>query len=273
MATYAVGDIQGCLIPLKRLLEQVDFTPASDRLWITGDLINRGPDSLAALRFVRQLGSSATVVLGNHDLHLLAVAQGERKLNRKDTLAPILSAPDKDQLLDWLRHRPLLHHDADLGYVMTHAGIPPIWSLEEAKARAREVETVLRGGKYVDFLATMYGNEPDTWSDDLSGWDRLRVITNYFTRMRFCSARGQLDLKAKQGLDSAPEGFTAWFKHPGHRCGQQKILFGHWAALEGKTGTDNAIALDTGCVWGKSLTMMRLQDGKRFSTDCAACGL
>ncbi len=268
MATYAVGDVQGCLVPLKRLLDKVAFTPASDRLWITGDVINRGPDSLAALRFVKQLDAVATVVLGNHDLHLLAVAHGERQLNRKDTLTPILSAPDRDELLDWLRRRPLLHHDAQLGYVMTHAGIPPIWSLESAKARAREVENQLRNDSYADFFAYMYGDKPDKWRDDLSGWDRLRIITNYFTRMRFCTPKGRLNLKAKQGIDAAPKGYAAWFQHPHHRCGQQKILFGHWAALEGKTGSDTAIALDTGCVWGKSLTMMRLEDGKRFSTDC-----
>ncbi len=268
MTTYAVGDIQGCLTPLKRLLAKVNFDPARDRLWVAGDVINRGPDSLASLRYVKQLGASAVVVLGNHDLHLLAVAHGERELHRKDTLTPILEAADREELMDWLRFRPLLHHDAKLGYVMSHAGIPPIWDLTQAKARAAEVEAVLRSDNYVEFFAYMYGNEPDTWSDSLSGWDRLRVITNYFTRMRFCSPSGRLDLKAKQGLTAAPKGFDAWFNIPNHRCGNQKILFGHWAALEGKTGKDTALALDTGCVWGKALTLMRLEDGKRFSTDC-----
>lgn len=268
MATYAVGDVQGCLAPLERLLDRVDFDPAKDCLWVAGDLINRGPDSLSSLRFIKQLGDSAQVVLGNHDLHLLAVAHGERTLNRKDTLTAILQAPDKNDLLNWLRRQPLLRHNAELGYVMTHAGIPPIWDLAEAKARAAEVEAVLQSDHYADFFAHMYGNNPDTWSDDLEGWDRLRVITNYFTRMRFCSAEGRLNLEEKQGLDAAPEGFAPWFSHPHHRCGQHKILFGHWAALEGKTGNPNAIALDTGCVWGKSLTMIRLEDGVKFSTRC-----
>jgi bis(5'-nucleosyl)-tetraphosphatase (symmetrical) len=268
MATYAVGDIQGCLAPLKRLLDKVEFEPGRDCLWVAGDLINRGPDSLTTLRFIRQLGASTRIVLGNHDLHLLGVAFGERKLGRKDTIDPILKAPDRDELLHWLRHQPLLHHDADLGYVMTHAGIPPIWTLDEAKARAKEVEQALQGEHHAEFFSHMYGSTPEIWRNDLAGWNRLRIIVNYLTRMRFCSPDGRLDLKAKQGIDSAPPGLAPWFSHPNHRCRDQKILFGHWAALEGKTGTPNAIALDTGCVWGNALTMMRLEDGEMFSTSC-----
>lgn len=267
MATYAVGDIQGCLTPLRELLERVEFAPGRDCLWVAGDLVNRGPESLQTLRFIHSLGDSAKVVLGNHDLHLLGVVHGTRDLNRKDTLDAILTADDRDELLDWLRCQPLLRHHEEFGYVMTHAGIPPIWNLEQAKARAAEVEAVLQGSDYEAFFTHMYGNEPDVWRENLAGWDRLRVIVNYFTRMRFCDAAGRLDMKAKEGVDSGPAGFAPWFSYPA-RC-QEKILFGHWAAIEGRTDTPNAIALDTGCVWGNSLTMVRLDDGMKFQTSCA----
>lgn len=269
MATYAVGDIQGCLTHLERLLAQVNFEPGRDCLWVAGDLINRGPESLRSLRFIKEVGEHAKVVLGNHDLHLLGVVYGERKLNRKDTLSDILKAPDRDELLDWLRQQPLLHHDASLGYTMTHAGIPPIWTLTEAKEHAQEVEAALQSDNYPEFFTHMYGNEPDIWRDDLTGWARLRIIVNYFTRMRFCTADGRLDLKAKKGPESAPPDMAPWFSHPNHRCKDQRILFGHWAALEGKTDNPNVFALDTGCVWGNALTMMRLEDGELFSTSCA----
>ena len=267
MATYAVGDVQGCLAPLEQLLERVQFDPDRDRLWVAGDLINRGPDSLGALRLVKNLGASATMVLGNHDLHLLGVVHGARKQNKKDTLSPILRAVDRGELLDWLRRQPLLHHDPALGYVMTHAGIPPVWSLAQAQARAAEVEAVLRADDYSEFFAHMYGNDPEGWRDDLTGWDRLRVIVNYFTRMRFCSPSGRLNLKAKEGPESAPPGFAPWFSYP-NQLGDQKVLFGHWAALEGKTHNPQIIALDTGCVWGNALTMMRLEDEERFEISC-----
>ncbi len=262
MATYAVGDVQGCYDSLQRLLEAAAFDPAADCLWLAGDLVNRGPNSLGALRFVKDLGPSAILVLGNHDLHLLAAAENLRSLQRKDTLDAILKAPDRDELLHWLRQRPLLHYD--LGYTMSHAGLPPMWTLDQAKACAREVETVLQGPDYSEFLANMYGNEPDTWSEQLTGMMRLRVITNYFTRMRFCDPQGRLDLKAKEGLETAPKGFLPWFQQP-HRDLQQPVLFGHWAALRGHTGQPKAIALDTGCVWGGPLTMLRLEDTQYFS--------
>ena len=261
MATYAVGDVQGCFDSLKRLLASAQFDPAKDRLWVAGDLVNRGPDSLGALRYIKSLGDSAVMVLGNHDLHLLAVAEGFQPAHRKDTLAAILAAPDRADLLSWLRQCPLLH--SDLGFTMTHAGIPPIWSLAQASGYAKEVQEALQGAHYRDFLAAIYGNTPDCWDDGLVGYDRLRLITNYFTRMRFCSAEGRLELTAKEGLDKTPQGLAPWFDHP-HPSLDRPLLFGHWAAIKGRTSRANAIALDTGCVWGGQLTMLRLDDGVFF---------
>lgn len=261
MATYAVGDVQGCFKSLQRLLASASFDPRRDCLWLAGDLVNRGPDSLAALRFVKSLGESAVLVLGNHDLHLLAVAEGLREANRKDTLDAVLKAPDRDELLHWLRQRPLLH--CAQGFAMSHAGIPPMWTLAQAQACARDVETSLRSDNHREFFAHMYGNNPDTWSEDLTGMARLRIITNYFTRMRFCSPQGRLDLKAKEGLNTAPEGMKPWFDQP-HLSLNTPILFGHWAALNGKTTHPNAVALDTGCAWGGQLSMVRLEDGVFF---------
>ena len=210
MATYAVGDIQGHLEPLQRVLDQARFDPASDRLWLVGDLVNRGPESLGTLRFLRQLGSTVVAVLGNHDLHLLAVALTDRAPRRKDTLDPVLSAPDRDELLDWLRRRPLVYHEPGLDAVLVHAGLPFVFSLEQALARSREVEAVLSGDDPAAFLAEMYGNEPAAWQPDLTGVDRLRVIVNYFTRMRFIDAEGRLDLAAKESAARAPGGYFPW---------------------------------------------------------------
>ena len=261
MATYAVGDVQGCFNSLQRLLDSAGFDPQRDKLWVAGDLVNRGPDSLAALRFIKNLDASAIMVLGNHDLHLLAVAEGLRTSNRKDTLEDILQAPDRGPLLEWLRHRPLLHSGS--GFTMTHAGLPPPWDHTQASGYAREVEAVLQGPAYRDFLAEMYGDQPDTWHDNLVGMARLRLITNYFTRLRFCDGEGRLDLKAKEGADKPPAGMAPWFEHP-HRGLDQPVLFGHWAALNGVTSHTNAIALDTGCVWGNQLSMLRLEDRRFF---------
>lgn len=266
MTTYVVGDLQGCLSPLKKLLEQVAFDPQQDRLWCTGDLINRGSESLAALRFIHDLGESCITVLGNHDLHLLAVAYGFAECKAGDTLDEILAAPDKEQLLDWLRHRPLIHHEH--GYTLAHAGIAPQWSLAEAISLACEVETALRGDNYQAFFANMYGNKPKKWKPELQGYDRLRVITNYFTRMRFCTEKGKLDFHNKRGLDAAEADTMPWFQVPNRKMAQQKIIFGHWAALQGVTHNPNVIALDTGCVWGNCMTLMRLPDEQRFSQDC-----
>ena len=268
MATYVIGDLQGCLTPLVQLLEQINYQPQLDKLWFAGDLINRGEESLETLRFIKSLGSNATIVLGNHDLHLLAVSHGYGKLKRGDTLAEILTASDRDDLMNWLRQQPLFHYDEQLNTVMTHAGIPPCWDLAKTQSLAKEVETKLKSDSVDDFFATMYGNTPDTWSDELTGLDRLRAITNYLTRMRFCDENSKLDLKSKEGINTAEKGFAPWFNYPSKVPEDCHIVFGHWAALEGKTQLERIHALDTGCVWGGSLTALRLEDKQRFSTPC-----
>ena len=265
MATYAVGDIQGCLEPLQALLHHIDFNPKKDRLWVAGDLINRGPESLKTLRFLYHLRDSVQIVLGNHDLHLLAVAAGYRKSSSSDTLEAILQAPDRDCLLEWLRQQPLVHHDAKLGYTMVHAGIPPQWSIKKALKYSKEVEKVLRGKKITTFLANMYGNQPDHWNEKLKGYERWRLITNYFTRMRFCDSKGKIELNTKAGIHSAPPGFLPWYSHHNRKTYDDKIIFGHWAALEGNADHHNVFAIDTGCVWGGELTIMRLEDQQAFS--------
>ncbi|QUX90856.1 diadenosine tetraphosphatase [Marinomonas sp. A3A] len=268
MATYVIGDLQGCLTPLIQLLEQINYHPEQDKLWFAGDLINRGEESLETLRFIKSLGNNATIVLGNHDLHLLAVSHGYGKLKRGDTLAEILTAGDRDDLMDWLRHQPLFHYDEQLNTVMTHAGIPPCWDLKKAQTLAKEVEDKLKSDSVDDFFATMYGNKPDQWSEDLTGLDRLRAITNYLTRMRFCDENSKLDLESKEGINTATKGYAPWFNYPTKVPKDCHIVFGHWAALEGKTQKERIHALDTGCVWGGSLTALRLEDRQRFSTTC-----
>lgn len=270
MATYAIGDIQGCLEPLQCLLEEINFNPLADKLWLAGDLINRGSDTLATLRFLYQLRDSITVVLGNHDLHFIAVYYGLRKRGKNDTLDELLRAPDCADLVYWLRQQKLVHHDPVLNFTMVHAGIPPQWDLSEALARAREVENILQSDKIEKFLSGMYGNLPNRWSDDLAGVDRLRLITNYFTRMRFCSADGELELQTKESAEAAPIGFAPWFSFSERKTRAQKILFGHWAALEGRANVENVYALDTGCVWGGALTALRLEDERWFACDCLA---
>jgi bis(5'-nucleosyl)-tetraphosphatase (symmetrical) len=260
MATYAIGDIQGCLEPLKCLLDKIAFNPQKDSLWLAGDLINRGPDTLATLRFLYQL----------HDLHFIAGYYGLRKQGKSDTLQQLLSAPDCADLVYWLRQQKLVHHDERLGYAMVHAGIPPQWSLQEALVRAHEVEAALRGDHPERLLAGMYGNTPSLWSDELTGVERWRIITNYFTRMRFCNALGELELQTKENADAAPEGFAPWFSFSQRKTASDKIIFGHWAALEGQVNVPNVFALDTGCVWGGSLTAMRLEDSIRFECKCSA---
>jgi len=263
MATYAVGDIQGCYRELRRLLERVGFSD-SDQLWLSGDLVNRGPESLATLRFVRALGARAITVLGNHDLHLLAVAHGGRP-SRNDTLDEVLAAPDRDELLHWLAQQPLLHRDRRLGYALVHAGIPPNWKLKHAEDYAAEVAAVLCSDQAAAFYAAMYGNSPARWDPDLSGLERLRLITNYLTRMRFCAADGTLELVTKTAANQPPAGYRAWFEHPQRKSPGKRILFGHWASLAGHCATPNCYALDTGCIWGGALTALRLEDGQRFS--------
>jgi bis(5'-nucleosyl)-tetraphosphatase (symmetrical) len=268
MATYVIGDLQGCLTPLVQLLEQIHYHPEHDKLWFAGDLINRGEESLETLRFIKSLGSNATVVLGNHDLHLLAISHGYGKLKRGDTLAEILTASDRDDLMNWLRNQPIFHYDEQLNTVMTHAGIPPCWDLKQAQALAQEVEDKLKSDSVDDFFSAMYGNKPNKWSDDLTGLDRLRAITNYLTRMRFCDENSKLDLESKEGINTATKGYAPWFNYPTKVPQDCHIVFGHWAALEGNTQKERIHALDTGCVWGGSLTALRLEDRQRFSTPC-----
>ncbi|MFD2190841.1 symmetrical bis(5'-nucleosyl)-tetraphosphatase [Pistricoccus aurantiacus] len=263
MSTYVIGDLQGCHGEFVALLERIDFDPARDRLWLAGDLVNRGPGSLACLREVMALKDAARVVLGNHDLHLLAVARGGASLKWSDTLEDTLAAPDRETLLDWLQARPLVIRDGDL--LMSHAGILPQWSLEQASALGEEVRARLSAENSGAFLEQMYGNDPACWRDDLDGVARLRMIVNVLTRMRFIDAQGCLDFQAKEGLDLAPQGFAPWFSFP--RQDNARLLFGHWAALEGQTPGSrvNVEALDTGCVWGGSLTALNLESGERIS--------
>lgn len=257
MATYAIGDIQGCYDELRHALDDAGFEPGRDTLWCVGDLVNRGPKSLEVLRFVRELGETAVCVLGNHDLHLLALAAGNHKHKGDSSLKAVLEAPDREELLDWLRWRPLLHYDPGLDFLMVHAGLPPQWDLETASACAREVESVLRGSGYRDYLMQMYGNKPNRWDPGLSGMDRWRFITNCFTRLRFCDLDGRLKLKEKGPPGSQSKGRLPWFAHPRRASSQQRIVFGHWSTL-GYLAGYNVWALDSGCLWGGALTMLRL---------------
>lgn len=268
MSTYAVGDIQGCFDSLRRLLDLCRFDPAADRLWLVGDLVNRGPQSLETLRFVKGLGDAALTVLGNHDLYLLMVAEnGARKRGKDDTIQPILDAPDRDELLDWLRRRPLCHLEG--GFCLVHAGLLPQWTAARARELAGEVEAALAGEAYRDFMANMWGSEPASWSDDLSGWARLRVVVNAMTRMRFCSPAGIMDFHSKGEVADAPPGFLPWFEVPGRRSADSVIVAGHWSAL-GLRLSPNLLALDSGCLWGGHLTALRLEDRRVFQVDCSA---
>jgi len=261
MPHYAIGDIQGCHAEFCELLTLIGFSTANDRLWLTGDLVNRGPDSLGVLREVRALGRSATTVLGNHDLHLLTVAAGHRDAHRDDTLAPILAAPDRDELLDWLARQPLAI--AEAGMLMVHAGVLPQWTSERVVALAREVETTLEGDAREPFLRVLYGDEPHTWRDDLEGFDRLRAIVNALTRLRFCTAEGRMDFREKRGAAHAPSGFSPWFAHPQRQTASSLVVCGHWSTL-GLLLTPNVLMLDSGCLWGGALTALRLPDRRVF---------
>ncbi len=264
MATYAIGDIQGCYEEFSRLLDQLDFQVGRDRLWLLGDLINRGPDNVNVVRRVMGMGDSATVVLGNHDLHFLAVHRGGHSPNRSDTFGDLLESSLADEASDWFRHQRLFHRDKSLGYAMAHAGVPHLWRMKQAAMLAAEVEAVVQGPDCERYFQDMYGNEPDVWQDGLEGMPRLRAITNYFTRMRLVDAAGVMNFSHKGSLDDAPEGLSPWFAFERPQPMRQKVLFGHWAALEGHTGDDRFIGLDTGCVWGRWLTAMRLDDGNIF---------
>ena len=268
MATYAIGDLQGCYDSLLRLLDNLKFDSANDTLWFAGDLVNRGPDSLSTLRFVKSLGDHAITVLGNHDLHLLAIAAKHKNTNDKG-LKDILSANDAGELLDWLRKQPLLHHDSQLNFTMVHAGIYPEWDLKTAQQSANELEVVLRSDDYLEFILNMYGNLPEKWDDKLQGWDRLRFICNSFTRMRYCEKDGTLNFKSHGAPGTHPENTLPWFDISNRKISEERIVFGHWSTL-GKITKKNIYALDTGCVWGGQLTALRLEKEKSeyISVDC-----
>lgn len=255
MTTYFIGDVQGCDSVLGRLLDTLDFSPSRDLLVLLGDLVNRGPESLAVLRRLQALEGSAHALLGNHDLHLLAVAHGVRKPHRSDTVQDILDAPDRQALLSWLRHRPMALEVQ--GWLLVHAGVLPQWDATQTLVLARELERELRGADWGVLMHNLYGNTPDRWDDHLQGYDRLRVIVNALTRLRFCSADGVMEFATKDSADAAPEGFMPWFDVPGRRSAGTPVAFGHWSTL-GLLKRPGLLALDTGCVWGGCLTAARL---------------
>jgi len=267
MSTYAIGDIQGCFEALKQLLEKILFDPAQDRLWLVGDLVNRGPDSVDVLHWAMGQGDRVVTVLGNHDLHLLGVAEGHVPLHRGDTLDEILAAPDRDELLDWLRQQRLIYAEGD--WVLVHAGLLPQWTVAQAVQLGQEVEAALRADNYRDFLRHMYGNQPDQWADSLSGIDRLRVITNAMTRLRVCSPAGVMDFNHKGAPEGRPKGTWPWYEVPERRSAGANIVFGHWSALGLNVGSRH-VALDTGCLWGGKLSALRLEDRQVFQVSCAA---
>lgn len=266
MATYAIGDIQGCFQALTQLLEKIKFKPSQDRLWLVGDLVNRGPDSLQVLQWAMGLGDRVVTVLGNHDLHLLAVAAGFVSLRRGDTLDEILAVPERQDLLDWLRQQRMIYAEGE--WVLVHAGLLPQWSVQQALRLGHEVECALRADDYQDFLKQMYGNQPDHWDDTLSGMDRLRVITNAMTRLRVCSASGVMDYKYKGPVQDRPKNTLPWYEVPGRKSANAHIIFGHWSALGLRVGSQH-VALDTGCLWGGQLTALRLEDRQVFQVSCA----
>ena len=273
MALYAVGDIQGCSAQFETLLKALHFQPSRDRLWLVGDLVNRGPDSLSVLRRVIALGRSVTSVLGNHDLHLLATAAGGRDLSPADTFGAVLAAPDSKRLIDWLRRRPLLHYDPRARRVLVHAGIPPFWTLTQARQAARDVERALRGPKWRFALRDMYGNQPSKWRDDLDPTSKRRYTINALTRMRYCDKHGRLDFSESGPPGSQRKGLTPWFEVPDRPAATVQIVFGHWAAL-GVVRRADITALDSGCVWGGSLTAVRLDKPARPTrVNCTALKL
>ena len=259
MALYLIGDVQGCDDALQRLLDEISFSPSRDTLYLLGDMVNRGPQSAAVLRRLMRYGTAAQAVLGNHDLHLLALAAGVRQPSRSDTLGDILQASDREAMLEWLRWQRMAMLEQIDGHalLMVHAGVLPNWSAQQAVALASEVETILRGPQLADFLRQMYGNEPARWSDALTGAERLRVIVNALTRMRFCDANGRMDHESKEGAASAPAGYMPWFEVPGRRTADITVAFGHWSML-GWLGRSDVLSLDTGCVWGGCLSALRV---------------
>lgn len=267
MATYAIGDIHGCFDELQLLLDKIAFDISKDVLWFTGDLVNGGKKSIETIQFVKSLGNKAITVLGNHDLTLLGLAMGKIcpiKYERKEIEA-ILTAPNKDELITWMQHLPLIHYDENLNILLVHAGIAPQWDLPKVLALAKEVESTMQGPQATAFFVNMFGNEPALWDDHLTGWDRLRCITNYLTRIRFCNREGRMDLLEKGPLSCAPINMMPWYDVPHRLTNDVKIVFGHWAALIGKTNNNNVISVDTGCVWGNYLSALRLEDHCQFA--------
>ena len=265
MATYAIGDLQGCFFSFKELLKKIQFNPAHDRLWFVGDLINRGPGSLDVMRWIFEHQSSVVTVLGNHDLHTLVVAEGFVSAHRSDTIQSLLDAPDAPELLGWLRQQALVHFEHD--YLMVHAGLLPEWTVDQALTLAAEVKVALQAPNYREFLKHMYGNDPKCWDDGLTGWDRLRVITNAMTRLRICSTKGEMEFKFKGELENIPNGYQPWFDLTQRASVNTPIVFGHWSAL-GLQHKNNVYSLDTGCLWGGHLSAMRLEDRKIFQVPC-----
>ncbi|MGR8931301.1 MAG: symmetrical bis(5'-nucleosyl)-tetraphosphatase [Gammaproteobacteria bacterium] len=266
MAIYAIGDIQGCYNEFRRLLDVIKFDPEQDQLWLVGDLVNRGPHSLETLRFVRALGDAAITVLGNHDLHLVATVVSLGKVGKKDTLGPILRAHDCEELTDWLRRQRLFYHNDH--YCMVHAGLPPQWDFELTQRMAAAVERVIGGDDYQRFFRAMYGNKPCIWRDDLPPTDKLRFAVNCFTRLRYCTPEGELDFHQKGAPGTQPPDYLPWFKVPGRRSRDMRIIFGHWSTLGYHNG-DNVYAIDTGCLWGGQLTALKLDEvPQRISIDC-----
>jgi bis(5'-nucleosyl)-tetraphosphatase (symmetrical) len=272
---YCIGDLQGCFAPLERLLKKIDFSPSRDTLYLLGDLVNRGPQSLKVLRYLSALEDSAQCLLGNHDLHLLAIGQGVRALGRSDTLAAVLDAPDREPLLDWLRHRPLAIESH--GWLMVHAGVLPHWNTPQTMALAAEIEHVLRGPAFKEFLRDMYGNQPAAWNENLRGIDRLRVIVNALTRLRFCTPDGEMDFTSNGGAANAPAGYFPWFDLASRASADSSVIFGHWSTLAAGSNKPpalqhNTLALDTGCLWGGCLTAARIGVAPQFEllqVDCA----
>jgi bis(5'-nucleosyl)-tetraphosphatase (symmetrical) len=266
MSIYAIGDIQGCFDELLRLLDTISFNEHTDQLWFAGDLVNRGYKSLETLRFIKSLGDSAVSVLGNHDLHLLAASCASKISNKKDTLLPILEAPDRDELIYWLRHRPLFHFNDD--FCMVHAGLPPQWDFKKTKKMALLAEQALKDPDYHVFLKQMYGNKPNVWSSSLKGVERLRFIINCFTRMRYCDVNGRLDFIQSGPPGSQPKNLVPWFSVPKRKNADMRIIFGHWASLGYYEGS-NCYGIDTGCIWGGQLTAIKLDEPvQRFSIEC-----
>lgn len=274
MAVYAIGDIHGCVLPFEALLEKIAFDPSVDKLLLTGDLVNRGPHSLQTLRLIKKLDKSVITVLGNHDLHFLAIAERVRRSRSGDTFKPFRKAADLEELIAWLRQQPLVHCDKQLKVILVHAGIYPGWSRQQLVQYAREVELKIQGEKYLKFLKKMYGKKPSGWEQDgkaLTGWERIRFITNALTRMRYCNAKGDLNFTQKGAPGSQSKKLMPWYTHPAMKCKKWRIVFGHWSAL-GYAQNDNVISLDSGCVWGGKLTAVRLDStfvAPNWQIDCS----